>query len=100
MNPTEAAIAEDADHISSVGTLLHMFNDGIDIGKVGANFSAGLDVLHQTLRIEAFASRDLLQSRHFGNYYSVGVFERRRELLLENISPSGVGARLKNGPNS
>src|SRR5438477_47051 len=99
MDPAETAIAEDADHISSVRTLFDMFNDGIDVGKVGANFSAGLDVLHQALRIEAFARRDLLQSRHFGNYHPISVFERRRELLLENISASGVRARLKNRPN-
>ena len=86
MNPAEAAVAENADHIAALRAPGQVVHNRLDVRQVGRGLTPGLQVLNQPRGIEPL----LLETRDLGNHHRVGVAEGPHQFRLKNVAPGRI----------
>jgi hypothetical protein len=100
MDATEAAIAENTNHIPALRLALQMPHDGIGIRQIHRDLAASLEILHQPLRVQSLLGFEQFQPRDLRNQDAVRVAKGLGQFLLEHIATGRIAPRLEHGPDA
>ena len=90
MDAVESSVAEDDDDVAGFRQRLELLDDVIRCRLVKGRLSGRRNICHDSLRVEPFALRNLLDARDARKENTIGLSERLRQFMLKNSAAGGI----------
>src|ERR1700677_1784654 len=100
INAIEAAVGKNRHHITRLQPGCKPLHDGVRCGIEGGVVAGALERSYHFLRMHSLPLRNALLLEDSGHENTIGQGEALHQLTLKDISAQGIGAWLKDCPQS